>query len=243
MQLNPTSPNEGVFYPKIPRRIRAVIVDGVITPFFALGTLLVTRSFGLEKDFAILAAVMMIFMLEPVLVSLTGGTIGHHLNGLKIKNVNTGRNINLLASSVRYIIKVVLGLYSLVLILITKRHQAVHDAFSRSVVILKNPSSLPSYEVLGERIVEESAYIYPTVGRRIAMIIFYTVSLFVFVSFLSGVFLLSDQCVYSNLCSVQDDRVTALLGLVWFIGFLTLIVLCWRGMMPGCRRVAVESLA
>ncbi len=81
-----------------------------------------------------------IFLLyDPLFVSSFGGTIGHIIIGLRVKeNINEQKNIHFLLAFVRYIIKLLLGWISLLTISKTQKKRAIHDIISGSVVISKN---------------------------------------------------------------------------------------------------------
>src|SRR5436190_8207282 len=94
--------------------------------------------------------------LEPGLVSWTGGTIGHHLMGLRIRDVVEDRNIGLIRATIRAVSRALLGWVSLVFILVTRKHQAIHDYISRTVVVLRNAAELPASERCAERVVRQA---------------------------------------------------------------------------------------
>lgn len=231
MRTDSNKLEENVSYPRISRRIRAVLIDGVLIPIAAIGTIFVVSNSGFSGATAALSAVAMVFILEPFLVSSTGGSVGHHLVGLQIKSAKYGVNLNIFASTVRFISKIFLGLFSLFSILITKKHQAMHDIMSGSIVVLRNPESLHSYEVLSEREVEKSGYESPTVLRRIGMIVVYNLVLYVFVDVIFVLFSLENCILYSQCSNSENALLILISGSV-----AALIVLCWKGLLPGCRR-------
>jgi uncharacterized RDD family membrane protein YckC len=89
--------------------------------------------------------------LEPGLVSWTGGTIGHHLMGLRVRDALEDRNIGLIRATIRAASRTLLGWISIMFILVTSKHQAIHDYISRAVVVLRNPDVVPESERLVER--------------------------------------------------------------------------------------------
>jgi hypothetical protein len=44
-----------------------------------------------------------------------------------------------------------LGLFSLLFMFVTRRHQAIHDYFSHSTVVIEHPEDLPAREKFQER--------------------------------------------------------------------------------------------
>jgi len=222
-------------YPRLIRRIQAVLIDGVIIPVIAIATLVGVSKMGLDGEYAAAAAILSVFLLEPFLVTTTGGTIGHHLLGIKVVNSKTLSALGIVRATLRFITKTALGLFSLVVVLTSRRHQAVHDYLSGSIVIIKNPGTLPAYEVLKEREVEEKGYIYPSKVRRIVIIILYAIILFV----ANGVLLVSfltDDCLNNNTCSGYDQALSIASQILWIAGTVTLLVFGWKGKLWGCRR-------
>jgi uncharacterized RDD family membrane protein YckC len=222
-------------YPRVSRRIQALMIDGLIIPISAVGVLIMAPQIGLQGIYAAILAALVVFLLEPFMVSVTGGTPGHHLLGIRVSSKSSGKDINIFAAMVRFVAKTVLGLLSIFTIYTTKQHQAIHDAIVGSIVVLKNPERMPAHEVLGERAVEQEQYIYPSKFRRIAMIVIYNIGIFLFFVFASGL-LMSEHCLRSNQCSNFENVLSAGMSIFWIIGFGASIVLCWKGYLFGCRR-------
>ena len=186
-------------YPRLIRRIQAVLIDGVIIPVIAIAALMSVSKMGLDGKYVAATVILSIFLLEPFLVTTTGGTIGHHLIGIKVVNSKTMSALGIIRATLRFVTKTVLGLFSLVVILTTRRHQAVHDYLSGSIVVIKKPGTLPAHEVLKEREVEEKGYVYPSKVRRIVIIILYSVIFFV-ANVLLLVLLMNENCLNTNSC-------------------------------------------
>jgi len=64
---------------------------------------------------------------EPVLVSVTGSSIGHYLSNLRVVDDRTRGNVGFLKAIARLGIKTLLGVYSFLTMAVTSHHQAVHD--------------------------------------------------------------------------------------------------------------------
>lgn len=139
-------------YPRLLRRVRAVILDEVI-----LLAVLAAWWFGLGIDpnlhlGAKLSSLLLVFViLDPALVAFTGGTIGHHLMGMKVRVVARDARANLARACIRAVLRYALGWASLIFILMTRRHQAIHDYASQTLVVLKDPEHVPDAERLAER--------------------------------------------------------------------------------------------
>ena len=177
-----------VFYPRLIRRVRAILIDSVLLPVAVFGALILGDALGVSHTYGKLALILVpIIVLEPGLVALTGGTVGHHLLRIRVATIDGQRNISFFAATIRFIAKLLLGSLSLIFVLTTKKHQAVHDLLARSVVVHKDPSALPAYEILAERTPESEAYLYPSAWRRVLVIFGYWVLTTVAISIFSNV--------------------------------------------------------
>ena len=77
-------------------------------------------EYDLNAPWQILAAFWVpLLVLEPGLVAYTGGTIGHHLRGLRVRRVGEDRTLNLVLACVRFLIKFSLWWLSLVFVPLT----------------------------------------------------------------------------------------------------------------------------
>jgi len=233
----PAAGSRRIGYPRISRRLQALMIDGLIVPISAIGALILAPQLGLQGVYAAGTAALVVFMLEPFLVSVTGGTLAHHLLGLRVVNRRSGGNIGIFAAGVRFLAKTLLGLFSLASILLTKQHQAIHDVLVGSLVVLKHPEQLPAHEVLGERRIEqqEHGYLYPSRARRILMIVIYNVLGLLAIAIVSAS-LISERCGLSGRCSSAEDALNAVLSVLWIAGVVASIVLGWQGRLIGSRR-------
>ena len=222
-------------YPRFLRRLQALMIDGVVVGVGAVLTLLLSAKLGLQGGYSAILALLTIFALEPWLVAFTGGTLGHHFAGIRVANKRNGKNVNIFAAVIRFLAKIVLGTLSLISVFVTKQHQAIHDQLVGSIVVLKNASALPSREVLGERVVEEEGYEYPSRIRRIAMLLFYNVLSFVALGVISTMSL-SEGCAIYGHCSQGERALSGVLSVMWLILFIGTVILCWRAKIFGCRK-------
>ncbi len=227
-------------YPRFSRRLQALMIDSVVVGVAAMLTLVISSKFGLKGGYSAASAVLAIFALEPWLVAFTGGTLGHHIAGIRVANRGTGKNINIFAAVIRFLAKIVLGTLSLVSIFVTKQHQAIHDQLVGSVVVLKNVSAMLPHEVLAERVVEEEGYKYPSKIRRIIALLIYNVASIVVLGLASTVFV-SDGCALQGFCSQLERALSGALSVLWLIFFVGSVVLCWRAQILGCRKRVVQN--
>ena len=228
-----------IYYPRLIKRVRAVLIDSVLVPVSIFATLIVGDALGVTQSFAkVMLFAIPVFVLEPVLVAFTGGTIGHHMMKIRITRLGGEGNINILAASVRFVIKVLLGWLSFIFVLTTKKHQAVHDLIARSLVVHKDTIGLPAYDVLSERESDTERYIYPSAWRRITVVIAYCVLVYISISVLVLV-VSSAECLGSNRCSTADAVAEIALSIIWLVTTGWIVVRGWNGRLFGCRRKPV----
>lgn len=209
-----------VAYSRLIRRVHAVLVDSVVLPVTVISILVVGDRLGVSDSLgkAMLIAIP-VLILEPGLVALTGGTVGHHLLGIRVAKQDGSGNINILSAAVRFVVKLLLGWLSFILVLTTAKHQAVHDLVVRSIVVVKNPGGLPAHEALSERIIETDAYLYPSAWRRIVVIALYWV-------------------LATEILSALGSNVV--FDIAWLLGLGWITVRGWNGRLFGCMRRARE---
>lgn len=228
-------------YPRLIRRVQACIIDSFIFSFVSVGLFLLVTPFEVEPVWVRIVIVLVpIFFFEPVLVSCTGGTIGHHLLKLKVQNVSNAKNINIFLAFIRFILKTLLGVISLMFVLTTRKHQAIHDFLANSIVAYKNPKQVPEYEALVERKIEEEGYIYPSKLQRTFMIILYNILLFILIRMLTD-FLLSERCIENNNCTPFEEVILIGLGIIWLVSTALILVGGWKSLLFGCKRKKIET--
>jgi uncharacterized RDD family membrane protein YckC len=225
-----------VAYPRLIKRVRAVLIDSVLLPVAVFSTLIAGDALGVSHPIGkLLLIIVPIFVLEPGLVAFTGGTIGHHLLKIRITRLDGKRNINILAASVRFVVKLLLGWLSFIFVFTTARHQAFHDLVARSMVIHKDSSGLPAFEVLSERALDNDSYVYPSRLRRIAVIAAYAILCTVVLSL--AIFLtLTSECLEARRCTTLDKAIELVLSMLWLVGLGGVTVLGWNGRLYGCKR-------
>lgn len=234
-------------YPRLERRIQAAVIDSVILTFAFLISASIISSTDLNVYARIGFVAMFIFISEPALVSFGGATIGHRLRGLRIVGMQTGENIGVVRAIVRFLVKYFFGLFSLAFILITKRHQAIHDLASQTIVIFADGTKVDALEKLEERKSEEVGYTYPSTLRRTLVIIAYLVCSVLILAFGEEIFL-SSECVNKlrldsfAQCAGTDGEIQRITNFSVLTVWAAVLVLGWRGRLWGCRRTKVDSL-
>ena len=231
---------ESIRYPRITRRIEAVLIDAAIFLALFFGSMNLLAPSEIHGGIKAAIIVIPLLLFEPAFVSFTGASIGHHLRGMRVIAARDGRNLNLVVALLRLIAKAILGFPSLIFVMTSKRHQAIHDMAARSLVILKDPAAVGAGESLAERRVEEAGFIYPSKVRRIVFIVLYCFAvLTIFIE--ARILILPDECVMHGRCSPNEKQLASLTHIVlWFFIALS-IVAGWKGRLWGARRKPAAS--
>jgi hypothetical protein len=225
-------------YARFSRRLRGIVLDWIVAMAVMFGAVLVAtkvRSDDFSRALGILVVIALL-LYEPVLVSLTGGTLGHYFTNLRVVDERNGGNVSFLKACVRLVIKGLLGWPSFVILAATRRNQAVHDLLTRSTVQIRDPAKALPGQYITERS-ELAASGMPSRRRRIAVICGYLLLLMiVYFGVFAGV--ISDACIDYNFCSAGERS----LMLAAALALLTLSALCiglgWRGSLMGARKIS-----
>ena len=236
-----------VKYPRLIRRVQAVLIDGLITPTTAIGLLYLSSVLGLE-DGKIKAGIVVlaIFVLESVLVSATGGTIGHRLMKLRIRRSEDDRNLNIFRATLRYIVKFLLGVPSLIFIVLSKKHQAFHDIVADSIVVHKSALNVPQHELvkerpdLLERATQTEKLVNVSKSRRVVVIIAYWLVLIIATA-LPMIMLISDRCLLHDDCIQSEKNVIGIRTLLLWGGLISIAYFGWVGKLYGCRNSKLDD--
>lgn len=225
-----------ITYPRFIKRFRAILVDSVILPVAVVAVLITGNAMGVTTAFGkAMLFLVPLLILEPVLVALTGGTIGHHLMKIRVAKIDGSGNINIFAATIRFIVRLLLGGLSLIFVFTTTKHQALHDLIARSVVIHKDPIGLPAFDVLPERENDSAAYIYPAVWRRVVIVSLYwlliSIGLGIAIALTS-----SDACFRGETCTAIDTLLDRLLSIAWLVCLGWVTIRGWNGRLYGARK-------
>ena len=219
-------------YPKLFLRLQAFLLDSVIISVVLIFIILISSEidFGhyISKLIFILAPTL---SLEPFLTHFTGGSIGHHYAGLKVINTNQKNNLSLFRSYVRFFVKLPIGIYSFISILITKKHQAIHDLFSGSVVIFKNEESVPGHYKLKERETTHTDQ-KPSKARR--FIVSSAHCFLLLVIFGVGLnIIVSHECIENDVCTGMEENLLMWGSLLMLAGCLGIYIAGFLCKLPG----------
>jgi hypothetical protein len=186
-----------------------------------------------------LVVIVALLLYEPVLVSFTGGTLGHYSTNLRVVDDRSGGNVSFLKACARLVIKAVLGGYSFVILAATRRNQAVHDLLTRSTVQIRDPVRARPGQYITER-VELAAPGMPSGMRRTVVICVYLLLLFVvFVIALNMIVAaggLSRGCLNNGYCSGGERIVSLAPGVGLLAMTVVVIAMGWKGKLFGARK-------
>ena len=124
-------------YADLVDRIKSAFTDMLVFVGLMFLTTSIFSSIENVSTPARIAAFVAIFGLyEPLFVSLLGGTIGHYLNGLRVRrDSEVKNNIAFPLAFTRYIVKILLGIISLFTVTSNLKNKAIHDTIVKSVVV------------------------------------------------------------------------------------------------------------
>ena len=243
MSLDTTaSAAAGPLYARFSRRFRGIFIDWVITLVVVFGALLVASAMGSDSISRALGVVVVtaLVLYEPVLVSLTGGTLGHYFTNLRVVDNATGGNVGFLKACARLLIKSLLGWYSFVILAATRRNQAIHDLVTRSTVQIRDRARARPGQFVTERVEPAAgASAMPPRWRRILVICLYLLLLFAALSVMfysmAVTGLLSARCVNSNYCSGGERVADVVIDIALLLLMAAIIALGWKGRLFGAR--------
>jgi uncharacterized RDD family membrane protein YckC len=233
-------------YARFSRRLRGMFIDWVISVIVAFGALFLAIAIGNDNfsralGFLIVGAFL---LYEPVLVSYAGGTVGHYFANLKIVDDHSRGNVSFLKAAARAVIKFLLGWYSFIVILATRRNQAVHDLLTRSTVQIRDPEKASPHQYITERTNSQGANM-PSHWRRMAVICAYL--LLVFFVLLSGLVAMlmmgfvSPRCLNGRICSKGEQILSTMISITWLVVMAMTIGMGWRGRLFGARKKSNPS--
>lgn len=128
---------EFAYYPKVFERIKSGVLDGIVTVlllFVASYFFSFVEGEYIQVRIAVFILIFLIY--DPLLTSMFGGTIGHHIVGIRVKRLNDeSKNILFIFAVFRYIVKICLGWLSLLTISGNQKRRAIHDILAGSVVV------------------------------------------------------------------------------------------------------------
>jgi uncharacterized RDD family membrane protein YckC len=130
---------EGVEFPSLLQRVKAVFVDVLVMLLVFALTAQIIGIVGEVPDWVRASVLLfMVYLYEPVCVSLFGGTLGHFLIGLRVKQAGKpDKKLSILVAMFRFFMKTILGWISFLTIGSNNHKRAIHDFASGSIVLPK----------------------------------------------------------------------------------------------------------
>ncbi|WP_299774700.1 RDD family protein [uncultured Pseudoteredinibacter sp.] len=229
------------YFAPLSRRIKALMIDGLLIAFWLFLAIFVISKLGINNSkLESLLILFVVASIEPLLLSLTGSTVGQHLCGIRVRRIDSDKKLNIFLSTIRTLLKLPLGILSLATVSASKRHQGVHDFICRSIVVHKSPESAPVTERLKARVKDTDNYRYPSVIRRVFIIFLYLLISIVAVAILSAL-LMSESCFEGYSCSDIDGVINIGLSVLFYISVFVIIALAWQARLWGCRKRALKT--
>jgi uncharacterized RDD family membrane protein YckC len=230
-------------YARFSRRLKAILIDWIIALFVVFGAVFVAISLRSDTVSRMLGflVVAVLVLYEPILVSFTGGTLGHTFANLRVVDENHGGNVSFAKALARLALKSLLGWYSFLVMAATRRNQAVHDLLTRSTVQIRDPARARPHHYITERTDFQNPDM-PSRPRRIAVICLYlslTFAIFCVVLVVAAAIgALSPACLDNDQCSVAEGLFLIVSILIWLAASAACIGLGWRGKLPAARKRA-----
>ena len=222
-------------YATFPRRLYALVIDtGVFILLLVAGMVVVGLTGTQAGGIAFLVSILAFgFLYEPILVSRTGGTVGHHLGNLRVARADDDARLGFLRATARAWLKAILGVFSFFFMALTRRHQALHDLATRSVVVVQDiERAAPTHYTLERS--EDPGRVSVSRTRRVLVIAVYWVAAWLVLS-IADVLLVSNACLTTRSCSPGEHLVSEATGYGIFLCWGVSLVLGWTGRLPGAR--------
>lgn len=236
---------ENDIYATLGRRIKASIIDSTIYLFlFIFIALTIGQIVSDGGPIRILLMSIPLLFLEPFLVTFLGASIGQYILGMEVMTIGTRGKCSLFNSFVRYFAKGLLGSLSLIYMLFSKKHQAIHDHIANTVVLLsrekiKNNPSFANYGCIEQS--HEQQYKYPHPLRRFFIFIFWFLISSVVIVFFSGIFAAFFIPTYSIESDKFPEGLDIFLNITISIAFIVLAFFAAKGRLLGARRSKLQN--
>lgn len=226
-------------YAVLPRRLQALVLDVALLVSSLVAVAIAIPALPDAASPAVWVGAVLLFVLyEPLLISRTGGTVGHHLMNLRVQRESAPEQIGFGRALLRSWIKGVLGVVSFVSMLLTRKHQAVHDSVTRSVVVIHDVSRAKPFHYLEERPEAVDARVSVSRLRRSLVIAAYVVGILLLTTAAPMPFVSLD-CYEFDRCTDAENLIFSVTGVVLIAGFCVVLVAGWKGKLPGARSKAV----
>ena len=229
-----------VAYASFTRRARALVIDSVVLSGILAVLVIVGDALsdvpGSGRTFVVILFGLF-FLYEPVLVWWRGATIGHAMAQLRVVDERSGQNPGALQAFGRYMVKLVLGLFSFVTMALTRRHQAIHDLLTRTTVRVPDVSFAQPIDYHLERTNDPSWRPAPVWRRGVITLGYLALVYFAFVVVVANA--VPSACFRAGACPEWRGLVIRAIGLAWVGASAAMIVAGWRGRLYGARSTRI----
>ena len=224
-----------ILYGRFSARLRAFYIDVIVilvTIAAGLTIAAMSNSQTISRIVGFSLATALI-LLEPILVSVFGSSVGHYFSNLRVVDNRTGGRVSFIKAVTRTVIKAVLGLYSFVSMLTTSRHQALHDWLTASTVQIRNEANARPSDYVHERIELRDPRM-PSRTRRFFVTAGYVVLIFI-LSIPLELLMYSNDCNFNDVCSQRDKVMILIKSALTLVVMFTAVTMGWRGKLYGAR--------
>ncbi len=238
-----------VLFATLPRRIKATITDGVVLlTLMILSPLTISMLIGRDTSANAIVMYFPPLLLEPLLISFLGFTLGQYIFGIQVIRMDTGGKCPLPASFLRYFAKTILGSFSMVHMLFSKKHQAIHDHLAKTLVVLsrRRIAQNPEFANYGENeqnLEADIAYNYPSAIRRFILFCVWAVITLIALSIVAECTALMLVPGYTLDTEKMPKQIEVIYNLIYAVLFIWFAVLASKGQLPGARRRKKEMQA
>lgn len=236
-----------VLFATLPRRIKAAIIDGVVLlTLMILSPLMISMLIGRDTGANAIAMYFPPLLLEPLLISFLGFTLGQYIFGIQVIRMDTGGKCPLLVSFLRYFVKTILGSFSMVYMLFSKKHQAIHDHLAKTLVVLsrRRIEQNPEFANNGEteqNIEVDITYKYPSTIRRFILFCIWAAIILIALGIVAECTSLILVPGYTLDTEKMPKQIEVIYNLIYAVLFIWSAVLASKGQLPGARRRKNET--
>jgi uncharacterized RDD family membrane protein YckC len=230
-------------YATFPRRVRALVLDGVIVGLVLIALIVIAGSLGLSQTirvglFAALVAAVILY--EPILVAFNGRTWGHALCNLRVVAATRTGRLPLWKAFLRWLLKAVTGFASFATMGATRRNQALHDLAFGTTVQIADVTRVGEYDFIRER-PAEPAMARPGRIRRLLVIGLYLILLFVGLCVAEAMFI-PLGCLERGQCETGERLLYQIIATAWLAASIAVSVFGWQGKLFGARGRARQEV-
>jgi uncharacterized RDD family membrane protein YckC len=129
-----------VFYARIGIRMKAFLIDSFIVGVAFLIAAVAGANLPGRGAVAFSAWAAFALLYDPVMIWRSSGTIGHHLQNIRVVSDRTGGRPSLARALVRNIAKVFFGGFSFLAMAFSSRSKSLHDWLAGTTVQIQNPA-------------------------------------------------------------------------------------------------------